>query len=147
MLKNISFIIVIALLISACEKGPAKQGGGKFGMLDSNVPEFAAIEFFEHVYHSKNLEGAIKLSTPKMERLIRSYHTNKSVQKHILNMRFDTVTIKTNSRSAGRNEFAKKAEVSLLFIGKLRGNIMKDLRVVELVKVDNDWKVDAVSLD
>jgi len=147
MLKNISLIIIIAILISACEESATKKRGGKFGMSDGNVPEFAAIEFFEHIYHSKGLEGAIQLSTPKMERLIRSYRTNKSVQKHILNMRFDTVTIKTNSRSAGRNEFSQNAQVSIFFAGKLHGNILKDLRVVELIKVDNNWKVDAVSLN
>jgi len=147
MLKNISFILIFAVLISACDKAPPKQGGGKFGMLDSGNPEFAAIEFFEHIYHSKGIEGAIKVSTPKMERLLRSYHTNKGVQNHVLNMRFDKVSIQPKSRSAGRNEFAKEAQISLFFEGVLDGEVFKDMRLVELVKVDKDWKVDEVSLD
>lgn len=147
MLKKISFILVLSLLLTACEKAPTKKGGGKFGMLDSGIPEFAAIEFFEHIYHSKNLEGAIKLSTPKMERLLRSYHTNKGVQKHVLNMRFDKVTIQPSTRSAGRNEFAKDAQISLFFEGELNGEVMKDMRLVELIKVDKDWKVDEVSVN
>ena len=146
MLKNFSFILLFVALFSACEKEPAKQGGGKFGMLNNGNPEFAAIEFFEHIYNSKGLEGAIKLSTPKMQRLLRSYHTNKGVQKHVLNMRFDTVTIEPRSRSAGRNEFAKDAQISLFFEGELDGDILKDIRLVDLVKVDKDWKVDEVSL-
>lgn len=147
MLKNISFILIFAVLCTACDKTPPKQGGGKFGMLNSDNPEFAAIEFFDHIYHSKGIEGAINVSTPKMERLLRSYHTNKGVQKHVLNMRFDKVVIQPRSRSAGRNEFAKEAQISLFFEGELDGNILKDMRLVELVKVGNDWKVDAVSLD
>lgn len=147
MLKNISLILIIAILIGACEKGPVKKGGGKFGMLDSNIPEFAAIEFFEHIYHSRDLEGAIKLSTPKLGRLLRSYHTNKGVQKHILNMRFDKVAIQSKSRSAGRNEFAKEAQVSLFFEGELNGEILKDMRLIELVKIADNWKVDKVSLN
>ena len=147
MLKNISFILIFALLFSACGKAPQKKGGGKFGMLNSDIPEFAAIEFFNQIYHSNNLDGAIKLSTPKMKRLLRSYHTNKGVQKHVLNMRFDKVTIKPSTRSAGRNEYAKDAQISLFFEGELDGNIFKDLRLVELIKVDKDWKVDKVSLD
>lgn len=147
MLKNISFILIIAFLFSACEKAPPKQGGGKFGMLDSGNPEFAAIEFFDHIYHSKGIEGAISVSTPKMERLLRSYHTNKGVQKNVLNMRFDKVTIQPRSRSAGRNEFAKEAEISIFFEGELDGDIFKDMRLVELIKVGNDWKVDTVSLE
>jgi hypothetical protein len=146
MLKNISFILIFAVLFSACEKAPPKQGGGKFGMLDSGNPEFAAIEFFDHIYHSTNIKGAIKVSTPKMQRLLRSYHTNKGVQKHVLNMRFDKVTIQPKSRSAGRNEFAKDAQVSLFFEGKFNGDIFKDMRLVELVKIDKSWKVDSVSL-
>jgi len=147
MLKNIGVIFIFAILFSACDKAPPKQGGGKFGMLDSGNPEFAAIEFFDHIYHSKGIEGAINVSTPKMERLLRSYHTNKGVQKHVLNMRFDRVTIQPRSRSAGRNEYAKEAQISLFFEGELDGDIFKDMRLVELLKVGNDWKVDEVSLE
>ena len=147
MLKNISFILIFALIFSACEKAPAKKGGGKFGMLNNGNPEFAAIEFFDHIYHSKGIEGAIKVSTPKMERLLRSYHTNKGVQKHVLNMRFDKVSIQPKSRSAGRNEFAKDAQIAIFFEGELHGDIFKDMRVIELIKVGADWKVDEVSLD
>jgi hypothetical protein len=147
MLKNISFLLIFSLLFSACEKAPVKKGGGKFGMLDTNIPEYTAIQFFEQIYHSKNLEGAIKLSTPKMERLMRSYHTNKGVQKHVLNMRFDKVTIQPSTRSAGRNEFAEDAQISLFFEGELDGDIVKDMRIVELVKIDKDWKVDEVSVE
>lgn len=146
MLKNIGVILLFTLLFSACEKAPAKKGG-KFGMLNTGVPEYAAVEFFEHIYHHKKLDGALKLSTPKMERLLRSYHTNKGVQKHILNMRFDTVNIRPSTRSAGRNEFAKEAKIALMFEGELQGNIIKDMRVVELIRVDNKWKVDDVSLE
>lgn len=147
MLKNISFIFIFAVLCSACDQEPPKQGGGKFGMLDSGNPEFTAVEFFDHIYHSKGIEGAIKVSTPKMKRLLRSYHTNKGVQKHVLNMRFDKVTIQPRSRSAGRNEFAKEAQISIFFEGELDGDIFKDMRNVELLKVGNDWKVDEVSLE
>jgi hypothetical protein len=147
MLKKINFLLLFTVLLSACDKAPPKQGGGKFGMLDSSNPEFAAIEFFDHIYHSSGVEGAIKFSTPKMKRLIRSYHTNKGVQKHVLNMRFDKVKMQPNSRSAGRNEFAKDAQISMFFEGQLDGNILKDIRIVDLVKEDSGWKVDKVSLN
>jgi hypothetical protein len=146
MLRNISFIFIFAILCSACGQESAKTGGGKFGMLDSGTPEFTAVEFFDHIYHSKNIEGAIKVSTPKMKRLLRSYHTNKGVQKHVLNMRFDKVTIQPRSRGAGRNEFAKEAQISIFFEGELEGDIFKDMRIVELLKVGNNWRIDAVSL-
>jgi len=148
MLKKIIFILIFTVQLSACDTSHPKQGGGKFGvLLDTGNPEFAAIEFFEHIYSNKGLEGAIKLSTPKMERLLRSYHTNKGVQKHVLNMRFDKVTIEPKFHSAGRNEFAKDAQISLFFEGELYGEILKDLRLITLVKIGTDWKVDEVSLN
>jgi hypothetical protein len=147
MLKKNLLILIFSVLLSACDKSPPKQGGGKFGMLDSGNPEFAAIEFFDHIYHSNAIDGAIDLSTPKMERLLRSYHTNKGVQKHVLNMRFDKVSIQPRSRSAGRNEFAKEAQISLFFEGELDGDVLKDMRLVNLVRVGKDWKVDEVSLN
>ena len=147
MLKNAYLLLIVIAFFSACKPDEPKQGGGKFGMLDTNIPDFAAIEFFEHIYHDKNLNGAIKLSTQKMERLLRSYHTNKGVQKHVLNMRFDKVTIQPSTRSAGRNEFAKEATISLFFEGTLDGDIFKDMRVVELVRIDGEWKVDEVSVE
>jgi len=147
MLKKIIFILIFTVHFSGCDESPSKQGGGKFGMLNSANPEYAAIEFFEHIYRDKGLEGAIKLSSPKMERLIRSYHTNKGVQNHLLNMRFDKVSISSKTRSAGRKEFAKKAQISLFFEGELNGDILKDIRTVKLVKTDNIWTVDEVSLN
>jgi hypothetical protein len=147
MLKKIIFIFILTVFFSGCDKSLTKQGGGKFGMLNSGNPEYAAIEFFEHIYRDKGLEGAIKFSSPKMERLIRSYHTNKGVQNHLLNMRFDKVSITSKTRSAGRNEFAKKAQISLFFEGELNGNILKDIRIVKLVKADKNWTVDEVSLN
>jgi hypothetical protein len=147
MLKNISFILIFVILVSACEKSPVKEGGGKFGMLDSNLPEFAAIGFFEHIYNEQDLKGAIKLSTPKMGRLLRSYHNNRGVQRYVLNMQFDKVAIESKSRSAGRDEFAKKAQISLFFEGELNGDILKDIRLVELIKIGDSWKVDEVSVN
>ena len=147
MLKKIIFILILTLHLSACDKSTPKQGGGKFGMLNRDNPDFAAIEFFEQIYRNKGLEGAIKLSTPKMERLIRSYHTSKGVQNHVLNMRFDKVSIQSKTRSAGRKEFAKNAQISLYFEGELNGEILKDIRFVKLMKIDENWKVDDVSLN
>ncbi|MGJ8680194.1 hypothetical protein [Paraglaciecola sp.] len=147
MLKNMSWLLLVVAIFSACEKAEPKRGGGKFGMLDSDVPEFAAIEFFNQIYHTKDLSGAIKYSTPKMERLLRSYHTNKAVQKHVLNMRFDKVKIQPSTRSAGRNEFAQEAKISLFFEGTLDDNVLKDLRIISLVRLNKEWKVDKVSAE
>ena len=149
MLKKAPFIVwFFVLLLSACDKDGAKnqQGGGKFGMLDTDIPEFAAEQFFFHIYNYDDLSGALKLSSPRMERLLLSYRTNRNVQRHVLNMSFDTVEIKQLSGNAGRNEFARDAKVSIFFKGTLDGKILKDLRSVKLLRIDKKWKVDEVSL-
>jgi hypothetical protein len=69
--KKTIFILIFTVHFSGCDESPSKQGGGKFGMLNSANPEYAAIVFFEHIYCDKGLEGAINLSSPKMERLIQ----------------------------------------------------------------------------
>ena len=82
-----------------------------------------------------------------MGRLLRSYYNNRGVQRYVLNMQFDKVAIESKSRSAGRDEFAKKAQLSLYFEGELNGDILKDIRLVELIKIGDSWKVDEVSVN
>lgn len=141
MLKNISFILIFTFMFSACNSEDSK-----FGRSDTDTPEHAAIQFFEHIYHHKTIDGAIEVSTPKMARLLRSYHTNKGAQKNVLNMRFDTVALKPKTRNAGRSEFATETKIAMFFVGELDGKIIKDLRDVKLIKVNKKWQVDEVSL-
>jgi hypothetical protein len=146
MLKTTIFGLVLSMLLMGCGPKEFKEGAGKFGMLSSEMPEYAATEFFNGVYKDTNLNTALKYSSPRLQRLMRSYHTNKAVQKHILNMRFDTVKMKLTNNSAGRSEFAEEMMISIFFEGKLNGEIIKDLRVVELLRIDKKWKVDHVSM-
>jgi hypothetical protein len=150
MLNKTPFVVWLLLLfLSACDTSGIKEqkGAGKFGMLDTNIPEYAAEQFFFHIYNDKDINGALKLSSPRMERLLKSYRSNRNVQRHVLNMPFDKVEIKQLSGNAGRNEFAKDAKVTIFFEGQLDGKILKDLRVVKLLRIDKKWKVDEVSLD
>ena len=135
-------LLVSLLLISACD-GSKSTGAGKYGMMDNNIPEYAAVEFFTHIYEDKNLNGALKFASPKLSRLMKSYRINRNVQRHVLNMPYDKVEIKPKAA----NEFAKEASVSLFFEGTLNGQIIKDLRVVKLIRTKDGWKVDEVSVN
>ena len=143
---HLLILFVSLLIISACD-GPKKSGAGKYGMMDNNIPEYAAVEFFTHIYKDKNLDGALKFASPKLSRLMKSYRINRNVQRHVLNMPYDEVEIKPKAANAGRNEFAKEASVSLFFEGTLNGQIIKDLRVVKLIRTKDGWKVDEVSVN
>ncbi|MFT4940411.1 MAG: hypothetical protein ACI88A_003465 [Paraglaciecola sp.] len=149
-LKKSPFVVgILLVMLTACDAGGAKdqQGAGKFGMLDTNIPEYAAEQFFVHIYNDKDINGALKLSSPRMGRLLQSYRTNRNVQRHVFNMPFDKVEIKQLSGNAGRNEFAKDATVTIFFEGQLDGKILKDLRAVKLLRIDKEWKVDEVSIN
>jgi len=115
--------------------------------MDSNTPEYAALQFFEHIYNDPTIHRTLEYASPKMARLVQSYRINRNVQRHVLNMAFDTVEIKTSAGNAGRNEFAQKASVSLFFEGTLNGEKVKDLRRIKMVRINKKWKVDEVTLE
>ena len=142
-MKIISLILLLSALVGC---GDDKPRVGKYGIMDPNLPEYAAVEFFDHIYHDDNLKEALKIASPKFERLVASYNTNKNVQRHILNLRFDKVAITPHATGAGRSEFAKETKIFVFFEGELNGNIIKDMRIVDLVRINNKWKVDDVSL-
>lgn len=143
------YILVLLALIQACEKSPtAGQGGGKYGMMDTNTPDFAAVAFFQHIYQDNNLNQALEMSTPKMAALLKAYHTNRNVQRHVFDLMYDEVEIQPDTgNSVGRNEFARDAVVTLFFTGTIHGKRVEDVRVVEMIREGNSWLVDNVRAD
>ena len=147
-LFNTVFAVLLGMTLAACSDFKAGEGAGKYGMMDPNTPEFAAVKFFESIYLEDNLDGALSFSTDRMARLLRSYHTNRNVQRHVLNLTYDTVEIMPDSGdNVGRNEFAEAAVITLFFTGHSNGDKVDDLRVVDLVRENGKWKVDKVRAD
>ena len=146
--RSLSFIALLLsfFALNACDD-TTKTGAGKYGMMDTNIPEYAAVQFFTHIYEDDNIDSALDFASPKLARLMKSYRINRNVQRHVLNMAYDKVEIKPSATNAGRNEFAKEASVALFFEGTLNGEIVKDLRTVKLVRINKAWKVDEVSVE
>jgi len=144
----IATLMLLAILAGCDSASDKKDGGGKFGMMDTNTPEYAAIDFFDHIYNDKKLDNALAMSTPKMAKLLRSYHTNRNVQRHVFDLVYDEVEIQPEpGNSFGRNEFAESATVTLFFSGTLHDDKIEDIRVIEMVRVKNKWFVDLVKAD
>jgi hypothetical protein len=141
------FCLLLSLLIFSCGGDKSSQSAGKYGMMDTNLPEYAAVRFFEHIYGDPTITETLQYASPKMARLIQSYRINRNVQRHVLNMAFDTVEIEPDGGSAQRTEFAEKASVTLFFEGKLNNKKVQDLRTIKLVRINKKWKVDDVSLE
>lgn len=152
MLKNvfICLCIVAALGLQGCNKKPEvkAEGAGKYGMMDDNTPDLAAVKFFDLIFTDKDINRALTVASPKMERLLKSYHTPRNVQRHVFNLSYDEVEITVDPGSGvGRNEFAESATVTLLFSGTLHGDRYEDLRIVEMIRVGTKWKVDKIRAD
>ncbi|WJG07769.1 hypothetical protein [Aliiglaciecola sp. LCG003] len=148
-LSTLLLFTTIMLTLQACDSGSkSAKGAGKYGMMDTNTPDYAAVAFFQHVYNDENLNAAIAMSTPRMAKLMQSYHTNRNVQRHVFDLRYDEVDIQPDTgNSVGRNEFARTAVVTLFFTGTLHDNRIEDIRIVEMVRTDGKWLVDKVLAD
>ncbi|MCW8108155.1 hypothetical protein OPS25_06575 [Alteromonas ponticola] len=148
MLKKYAFFLFGTLFFLISCGGEKEEGLGKYGMLDDSTPEYAAVRFMTSIYHDSNIDVAVSLSTPKMARILNRYHTNRNIQRHLLNLKFDTVTITPEERSrVGRSEFSEKATITLFFSGKLNDSKQEDLRRVDLVREDGKWLVARIHPD
>ncbi|GAB2682416.1 hypothetical protein [Aliiglaciecola aliphaticivorans] len=140
-------LCIFVLFLQACDS-ENKKGAGKYGMMDTNTPDYAAVEFFQHVYNDKNLNKAIAMSTERMARLLRSYRTNRNVQRHVFDLVYDEVDIQPDTgNSIGRSEFAETAVVTLFFTGTLYEERVEDIRVIEMIRKDGEWLVDKIQPD
>ena len=140
------FIALCLILISGCKE--KEEGLGRYGMMDENTPDYAAVAFMKSIYEDKNINRAVELSSDSMARMLKRYHTNRNVQRHIVNLRYDTVTITPQgSNRVGRNEFAENATVTLFFSGQYNDDKVEDLRTVQLIRDDGLWKVDRIDPD
>lgn len=140
------FALLSLFSLSACEE--KEPGIGRYGMLDENTPDYAAVMFMNSIYHDKNINRALSLSSASMARMLRKYHSNRNVQRHIINLRYDEVTVSPQgSNRVGRNEFAEEATVTLFFSGFYGDDKIEDLRTVQLIQENGQWKVDRINPD
>ena len=141
--------VLLSLVLVACSGEPkSEERLGRYGMLDKNAPEYAAMEFMKSIYLDNNIDTAVSLSTETLARVLKRYHTNRNVQRHVLNLQYDTVAITPEgSDSVGRSEYSEKATITLFFSGMHRDDKIEDLRQIDLVKVDGEWRVSKVHAD
>lgn len=145
----LGFAVVV---LSGCGQAEKKQGegAGRFGMMSDNTPEYAAQRFFEYIYNDQTLSRAKKFATPKIVKLLSSYHTNKGVQRHVLNLSYDRNKVEVQpdaGNSIGRPEFAEEARVTVFFTGHYLGEKKEDIRVVDLVRDRGKWLISEIKPD
>lgn len=149
-MRKYSWFVVISLisllLLSGCEK--KEKGVGRYGMLDENTPEYVTVAFLRSIYEDDNLNTAISLSSESLARVLRRYHTNGNAQRHLINLKYDTVELVPQSANdVGRNQYAKKSTITVFFSGMYNDDKIEDLRSIDLEKIDGEWKVTKVHPD
>lgn len=143
-----TLLITFALALSACGKKAQQEEAGSFETLNKNTPEYAAMRFMQSIYQESDIQVAVDLSTEKLARILQSYHTNRNVQRHLLNLKYDEVTIiPEEGGRVGRTEFAETATITIFFSGTYNGDKQEDLRAVDLIKTNGQWKVDGIQAD
>jgi hypothetical protein len=141
------FLLFVVFILSGCKKDD-KPGVGRYGMLDDGTPQYTAVRFMQSIYEDRNIDNALALSSEKLARVMKRYHTNRNVQRHVLNLMYDTVEVSPEGGdSVGRSEFAKEATVILFFSGHYNEDKIDEIRTVEMIKVDGEWRVDEIQPD
>ena len=145
MKKALILFPILLFLVVSCGGESGSGGGGS----ENSSAESAALAFFNHIYNTKNFNSALRLASPKLQRLMKSYHTPKGVSRHIINLRYDSkVNLEIDGgNSVGRTEFATKQSISVFLSGSYQGNIVDELRTVKLTRDGGDWVVDEILVD
>ena len=148
MINRVFFLPVLAfflLLLTGCNK---EEPGEQNLKVKNDTPEHAALLFARSVYEERTIETALSLSTPRLQRVLNSYHINSNVQRHIFNLKYDNVKIiPDGGNKIGRAQFAETASVTLFFTGTYGDDHIEDLRSVKLLRQDGQWKVDRIAAD
>lgn len=91
MMGALSVLCAVLMLSGCLEK---EKGVGKYGMMDENTPEYTALRFAQSIYDDPDISVALTLSTDRMQRILQNYRTNRNVQRHVMNLKYDAVEIK-----------------------------------------------------
>mgnify|MGYP000035102628 CR=1 FL=1 len=147
-MKKLFIVVVMSFLVlSACSKsGEDGVRTGKYGMMSEDTPQYRAVVFLRAVYNDDNIDRVVEMSTKRLGRIIKGFHTNKNVQRQLFSLRLDTMN--TEPVSGGSMLFSErqeKANIEMKIIGYYEGDKITDLKTLSLIKVSGDWKVDKVS--
>lgn len=132
-------------MVSACDGSKKEIKAGRYGMMSDETPQYAALVFIMSIYEEKTLDTALEMSSDSFARLLRSYHTNSGVQRHVLNLRLDDMTVEpVTGGFRGITDYKTEATVDVKIMGTYNYNKVVDLKTISMIKVSGDWKIAGV---
>lgn len=143
-MKYLASVLIVISLLSGCG-GQQSTKAGKYGMMGSDTPQYNAVLFLQAIYNEKSLDTAVSLSTERYGRILKGFHTNKSVQRQVFSLRLDTMEAEpVSGGSLILNENLVKAEIEMKITGTYGNNNVFELKTLSMVKERGDWKVKGV---
>lgn len=145
-MKYVASLFVLLTLLTGCNDGKEVVKAGRYGMMSDDTPQYNAVLFLRAIYNEDKLDKAVSLSTERYGRILKGYHTNKSVQRQVFSLRLDSIVAEpVSGGSLIFNERIKEAEIEMKITGKYNNDTIFELKTLSMVKVSGDWKVKDVS--
>jgi len=111
-------------------------------------PELVTVAFFDALYNKKDIKMAASVCSPQLSRILLHYKSPKAVGRHLFNLSYDEVTIRPDDSGVKvREQFKDAAVITVYFDGKYHGEIIKDVKRVSLVQIDDKWVIDKILKD
>ncbi len=142
-MKYIFLSLFSILVISACSSEKEEDiSAGRYGMMSTDTPQYTAILFMRALYNDPNLDVVIELSDERFARIIQNHHTNKNVQRHMLNLRLDEMTAEPISGGTLLlSDVQKETDIEVKIVGKFEGEQVVDLKTLTMVREKGKWLV------
>ena len=100
------------------------------------------VAFFDAIYNKKDLDTVLLYSSSSFKEEIRKYKTVSNVARRMFNLSFDSVSVNTQKSGAKViDEFNEEVTMTVLLTGKRNERIFKEVKRIQLVKINNVWLV------
>ena len=129
-------LLIIALLLSS--SGCAKEEEEVKKPTDVDI----TVAFFDALYNKKDLNTLLLHSSDSFKEEIKKYKTVSNVARRLFNLSFDSVSVKTQKSGAKViDEFNEEVTMTVLLTGKRNERIFKEVKRIQLIKINNIWLV------
>ncbi|MFC4699252.1 hypothetical protein ACFO4O_03655 [Glaciecola siphonariae] len=139
--------LLSALFLTACSGDNKEEiSAGRYGMMSTDTPQYTAIVFMRAIYNEPTLDKALTMSTERFARIMQNHHTNKNVQRHLLNLRLDTMQV--DPVSGGTlilSDKQKEADIEVKIVGQYDGDQIVDLKTISMVRKGGKWLIEDIT--
>jgi len=110
------------------------------------MPEEIAYEFVEAIYNQKDFKIIQSHASDKLTGLIGHYRTVNMIQRHVMDLRLDSATIKISDVGGDFFRKSKKnTKIELHIRGQWNGGLVADDRFLTMTWEGKRWKVLKIS--